>query len=378
LKKTRGIVRLATGSGKTVLAIALAQTLGVRTLFVVNNKTLLKDTIKQFKAKANIDAGNIGDSEWNPRQVTVATIQTLSRRISDKETLTFLGNQEFVIFDEVQHSSSTYQKVSKALKNAYWRLGLSATVMMGTKEEKLKSMAMTGPMIYDVKMKKMVDDEQLAKPTAIFIEIPSFDSDPRWDLMEFDELYSEGIVRNEFRNMALAHAIIEMRTRGYGSLVLVEKLNHGENILALMDEHRENWNVQYISGKDSAEIRDQAKTDLQSTKLDVLITSRIFNEGVDIPLLESVVVAAGYKKEGLTYQRYGRGVRKTKLKTHTIIIDCYDTFSDKLRQHSEERLAVCRKSKAFDIYVVKFNEVSKTLDEVFEKRRTHVTARNET
>jgi superfamily II DNA or RNA helicase len=280
-----------------------------------------------------------------------------------------LLSREFVIFNEVHHASKSYHKVSRVLKNAYWRLGVSATVLMGNKEKKLNSMALTGPLLLDVKLDKLVKSKHLAKPTAIFIEIPMQSEDVQLEYAEsWGELYFQGIVYNEVRNYILAHALIAMKNRGCSSLALVERIEHGHNIVNIMEEHRKGWNVQYVSGEHDSKTRDKAILDIQNKALDVLVTSRIFNEDIDIPLLESVINCAGYKDEGLTYQRTGRGIRKTDTKDYTIYIDCYDMFNLKLLEHSEKRLKLCKKSKAFDIEVVKWESLEEVLDHVFERR----------
>src|SRR5208283_302544 len=186
---------------------------------------------------------------------------------------------QFVIFDEIQHASTTYQKVSSALKNAYWRLGLSATALMGGKENKLKSMAITGPLIFDLKLASLVKTKHLAKPTAIFIEMPLQSEDLQLDYLEtWDELYSQGIVHNEVRNYIIAHILISMKNRGCSSLALVERLDHGHNIVDIMEEHRKGWRIEYVSGEHDSDKREEVKADLQAGILDVLVTSRIFNE----------------------------------------------------------------------------------------------------
>jgi len=367
LEKKRGIIRLSTGSGKTVLAIGLTQILNCKTLFVAHTKDLVRQAQVQYKAKANIDTGFIGNSEWNPKEVTVATIQTLSRRLNEKYVQEFLARVEFVVWDEGHHASKTYQEVSRALRNAYYRLSLSATVGMGDKQEKLQAMALSGPLIYDVKMEKLVENKQLAKPTAIFVRIPHMPGDPPWELMNFQEQYEQGIMYNEFRNMVLAQAAMEMKEHGYSSLILVEKLIHGKSIIKNLKDYK--YKIAYVSGKDSADTRDDAALDLQSGELDVLITSRIFNEGRDLPNLQSVIVASGYKAAGLTLQRAGRGVRKTPIKDTTTIIDCYDEFAPKLLRHSEARLNTLRKNKAFDVEVIEWTDLEKVLEELMEKRR---------
>lgn len=370
LLKERGIIRVSMGGGKTMIAMALTQILGLKTLFVVGAKDLVRQTIRSYKDNAGIEAGKIGDGSWDLRDVTVSTIQTLSRKINEKETQQFLLSREFVIWDETQHASDTYQNVSRKLKRAYYRVGFSATVGMGEKEERLKSMALSGPLIYDVKMKRLVDNKQLARPTIIFLRIPRMAGDPRWDLMDFSEQYEKGIVYNEFRNTILAYAIYEMRKRGYGSLTLIEKLDQGYAITGILKQYMKQWNAKYISGKDSADIRDQAVIDLERGDLDILVTSRIFNEGRDIPMLESVVVAAGYRAAGLTFQRYGRGARKTPVKDDFTVIDCYDEFAPKLKEHSDDRLAVVKKNKAFDVLLIEWEDLPKTLDMLFRERQS--------
>jgi superfamily II DNA or RNA helicase len=355
LQHERGIVRLSTRSGKTVVAIAATQALGMPTLFVVQSKDLLKQTHHEYKNKMGIEPGMMGDNVWEPRNnVTVATVQTLSRslgsKVKQKETKEFLEGIGFVIFDEVHHASKTYQVVSRALKNARYRLGLSATALIASKENKLQSMSLTGPLIFEVKMETLVEQKHIAKPTIFFLDYRC--EDVYGD--EYSEVYDEGIVYNDERNMVIAITAMKQLRRGKSSLILVEKREHGEIILDLLKDKAK---VKYIHGDHTSNQRGEVSIDFQAGVLDILITSRIFNEGKDIPFLESVIVASGRKSPIETYQKMGRGITKTADKDETEVFDFIDKSHRMLYNHSLQRMKLCEKNKAFTVKKLRWEEV---------------------
>jgi superfamily II DNA or RNA helicase len=369
IEKERGTCRLSTGAGKTVIGMALTQRIGLTTLFLVHTKTLLHQTAKKFKSSLRIsNVGIIGDDIWEPATgITVALVDTLYSRIKNQETLKFLAKQEVMIVDEVQHASKKYKTVEKQCKRARYRIGLSATAFMNKdKKRTLDICAITGPLIFEVEMDTLVKNKRLAKPHAFFIEIP--DDGNCWELLDWPNLYDEGIVNYPLRNMIFAYVAYTMRSRGYNSLALVERLQHGENLKNEILKLDSNINIRYITGEEkSQQAREDAISDIQTGVLDTLITSRIFNEGVDMPMLESVIVCAGFKDVGLTYQRYGRGVRRKGDKKEAFIFDGYDQFSFKLRGHSDERLSMCMKNKAFHVEKISFDDIDSVLDHYLTK-----------
>jgi superfamily II DNA or RNA helicase len=342
-KYKRGICKLSTRSGKTVIGIACTQILAVPTLFVVHTKDLLHQTVREYQEKAHIDPGVIGEGTWSPSRVTVATIQSLGRALSSNPdaAIDFLESREFVIFDEVHRASETYQKVAYHLKSARYRLGLSATALISGKENKLASMAITGPLIYEVRMKELVDVGRIAKPKIYFVEI----ADQIWG-EDWNMIYENGVVNHEERNMAIALIASRMYRKGMPSLILVEKLDHGKNI---MNHIGDRIPVEYVSGSASSKKRADAILRLQAGDIGALISTRIFNEGIDIPYLESVIVASGYKSAIQSYQKYGRGITKVEKKDKTVIFDFFDMSHDLLWSHSEDRMSLCRRDEAFDV-----------------------------
>lgn len=143
LKWKRGICEISTRAGKTAIGVACTQRLNLKTLFLVPTKDLLDQTKTEFKKMAGIDVGLIGDSKFDPKQVTVAIINTFNSRLKIKneaqqECVEYLNSIQFLIIDEVHGISRMHTNVAKYLKNCLYRLGLSATVKVGERKRNLK------------------------------------------------------------------------------------------------------------------------------------------------------------------------------------------------------------------------------------------------
>lgn len=118
---------MPTGKGKTILAIAIAAKLGVRTLVVVHKNDLIKVWLEDIALSLEMPAGLIQGKTRNIDSITIATVQTLnSMRKNGKFTDEFLNMFGFIIVDEAHHCpASTYDVIDDF--HAKYRLGLTAT-----------------------------------------------------------------------------------------------------------------------------------------------------------------------------------------------------------------------------------------------------------
>lgn len=104
----RGIIKLPTRSGKTVVAAAIISRLGARTLFITPSTLLLYQSQESLQRNLGVPVGIVGDGKWDPREVTVASVQTLvSRRgastradPSSPEFLQLLSSVDLIVSDE--------------------------------------------------------------------------------------------------------------------------------------------------------------------------------------------------------------------------------------------------------------------------------------
>lgn len=350
----RGIIKLATRSGKTVVAIACAQSLHKKTLFIVNSKSLLDQAYQEFSSKLNIPIGIIGDGKCEIENTTIGTIQTLYSyyKKQDLKTLSYLKEVEFLIFDEVHHSSDSYLKISAFATNAYYRLGLSATPCMSNEENTFKTLAITGPIIYTIDMGKLVEDKRIVKPHVKFIEYHQGKQETKFT--DWTTLHWDYIVHNKIRNMIILLLSIKESKKNKSILILVERREHGKLLEKLISTKLP---CKFIEGLHTIENRINFLEALESKKIKALITTKIFNEGKDIPFLDTVIIASGGKSAVTQTQRYGRPMTAHKLKDKAVIYDFIDGNHVILHKHSQKRLKLVQSNSAFDVETIKFEDI---------------------
>ncbi len=369
VEATRGYCNLMMRSGKTVIGVATTQYLNCNTLFVVNTKDLLEQTVNEYHTAGNIEAGIIGDGNFSPSVITVGMVQSLSRKIKnqDENILDFLKSIELLIFDECHSSSDSYQIVSRACRNAFYRFGLSATVSLVDRTTRMFTEAMTGPLVYTVSTSRLVEDKKVAKPKAFFLSCNI--ATPKPELIPtdggiFEEFwrvyYQAAIVENQDRNYLIALLVKKLVEKGYHPLVLVESIAHGENLLKILKSRF--FDTIFVSGKDNKELRAKTLAEIQEKRLQCLIATKIFSQGVNIPKLSAIINAGGLKSKSWTFQKFGRSLTAIEGKSVGLIFDFMDKDSWKLEQHSWQRFNLCKNDPAFDVFLGNIDKLEKLLD----------------
>src|SRR5690606_31261885 len=79
LADRRGIIEIATGGGKTLIAAHLVREIARPALFLVHTRDLMYQTIRVFERELGIPIGRAGDGQIDLKSVTVATVQTCAR-----------------------------------------------------------------------------------------------------------------------------------------------------------------------------------------------------------------------------------------------------------------------------------------------------------
>ena len=128
LKKNHGIIVLPTGKGKSILGMYIASCLKARTLVLVHKNDLVEGWRKDAKLCFGDDfkVGLIKSKVRDIRELTVATVQTLSR-MTEEELTSYLDMFDLVIQDECHRSPApTFSLVDRF--NARHKLGLTATL----------------------------------------------------------------------------------------------------------------------------------------------------------------------------------------------------------------------------------------------------------
>lgn len=124
----KNIIQLPTGKGKSILALHIAQKLGQKTLILVHKDDLVVGWKKDIELcfGKDIEVGLIkAKSRKVGRQITIATVQTLSR-MSEEELSNYVNEFGLVVQDECHHIGLNIFNIIDKFNSKY-KLGLSAT-----------------------------------------------------------------------------------------------------------------------------------------------------------------------------------------------------------------------------------------------------------
>lgn len=328
--KTNGILWCPTGSGKTEIAIGLTRAMPCKWLFLVHRSSLMEQAAERFEKRSNERAGRVGDGIWEPcDKFTVATFQTLYARLASPEAKELLASAQGIMIDEAHTlPADSFWRVAMQTASAYWRIGLSGTPLARGDRRSLLTIAATGPVIYRIRPEVLIEAGVLARPKIRLATVAQTSLRPTWQ-----GVYGECVVRSVPRNKAILMAV---RRATKPCLVFVKEIAHGKALVKMLQQA--GILCKFVWGSDSTEARRQAVTQLVRGDIEVLVCSVIFQEGVDIPSLQSVVIASGGKSVIAALQRIGRGMRKAEGKTEFEVFDFADRGNKWLERHTRERL----------------------------------------
>lgn len=345
----QGILKLATNAGKTECACAITKHLGVKTMFVVSTKELLYQAKARYEKRLGLnegDVGLIGDGHFAPgKWITIATVGTLKSRINKPECQEFLASVELLFLDECHHAGSEIWYTVSVLCPAYYRYGLSGTPLDRTDGANLRLIAATGEIIYEVTNKFLVDRGISAKAEIIWDKVTTPVLKKR---IAYPTAYKQGVVENPDLVKKIVEWTLIFHEMKLSTLILVEEISQGR----ILDDSI--WNNdagvfvphEFINGEEDTGTRQRALDDFANRNLPVLIASTILDEGVDVPTIDTLILAGSRKSRIRTMQRLGRGLRGQKL----IVVE-FSNFTNKyLLKHSLERYEDYKKEDCFPLH----------------------------
>lgn len=317
--RTRALAVLATGLGKTYLSAFFAGDF-TRVLFLAHQKELLVQAERSFQ-KVN-PAWQTGFYIGSDRTVTetteivFASVQTLAQ----KRHLDRFATDQFdlIIVDEFHHAAATsYRKIIDHFTPRFL-LGLTATPDR-----------MDGADVY-----------------AICHHNVAFQ-------MHFTAAIAEGFL-TPFHYYGIHDTIDYSQIRRIGRTYDASELEHrqldrevADNIHHSWEKHRQTKTIGFCSSINQAEylaqvFRDKGTTAFALTgqttnrakymqafeqgEIDVLFTVDLFNEGVDIPKVDTLLFCRPTESIAIYTQQIGRGLRLAQDKSHCVIIDLIGNY----------------------------------------------------
>lgn len=342
----RGILALATSAGKTECAIAIACHISGLCVWMVHRKDLLHQTAERILLRTGEHAVKIGDGAWGEILPTTKFVVMMPQTV--RQDVHFFADQaknaNLIVYDEIHRSSAAadWYRLGQ-LVPAYYRCGLSGTPDTGDPVRDLRIIAAAGPILMRIKAGELADMGFCARAKIIYHKAGFDRVPPDLDYMMIRRLLIE---ENPYRNAMICQLVLESAAVGKRSLVICDTVRHARMIKEILNG--ENIRVELLTGRHSGLVRSQAKKEMRSGALEAIVASPIFDEGIDLPELEVVILAAGGKSAVKMVQRIGRALRKSPGKTEATIHDFFDMGSSYMTRHSMARMMAAKK-EGFEI-----------------------------
>ena len=350
LKYRRGIIQAPVRAGKTAIAAALIKKIGhYPTWLVTYGKDLVHQTKKDLEYHLQVPVGVFSEGKYTHGDVMVTSYQAITRAISaaknkkesklkketkqrNKKLLKLIQKAKVFIFDECHHALAPQNyKLLTELQAAGYVVGLSGTPKPDNTHY-LELEAAIGAIIFKVKYETLIKHGRIAQPMITLYKLPY-----RWyttGLQEFADVYENNIVQNIYRNKFIADVVKHLYNSKKTAFVMIRKLDHGPILRALIP------GSVFVQGKISSAIRAELYQSLQNKNIHCII-STVGKEGLNIPKLDAVVNAEGYKSSVTTMQKM-RSLTAAEGKKYGIVIDFMDRGKF-LSDHSKKREKLYKK-----------------------------------
>ena len=343
----RGIFALATASGKTSLAVALAESYKLNTLFLVDNRELLNQAKEAFTKYGTRSVGIIGGGVFMPSDITIATIQTLYRRLRNfkhkYDVTNYLKSIDMFFADEAHKSpAKTWRDVILHMPNAYYRYGLSGTPIIPNDVRNMYLIGLTGPIIHKVGNKELIDKGISSK---VDLNIIHYECAKHTSNLDYSSLYKEGIVNNKIRNDIIINLVCYyLEQTDKSILVTVRSIDHG--VLLQRKLKIRGHEVQFAcADRMNSQERDNAYNVFKNKQERAMIASMIYKEGIDIAAIDVLLFASGEKSVVTVLQILGRGLRIRPDKDKLTFYDFHDRGHYIFANHSRNRLKIYKKEE---------------------------------
>ncbi len=309
----KGLLISATGTGKTYLsAFDVRNANPKRVLFIAHRKTILqkaKETYENILRDKKIVI--YGEEDIDEADVVFAMIQTLSK---ENHMTKFSPDYfDYIVIDEVHHGGAkSYQSVLNYFIPKFL-LGMTATPERGDNFDIYK--LFDNNIAYEIRLHDALKEELLSPFHYFGISDIEIDGELINEKSGIKKLTADARVK---------HIIEKSRFYGYSGdkihgLIFVSRIDEA----LLLEEKFQERGVKAIAltGDDSDEKRERSITQLENGEIEYIITVDIFNEGVDIPCVNQVILLRPTESSIVYIQQLGRGLRKYPDKEYVVILD---------------------------------------------------------
>ena len=359
----RGVAAMPTGSGKTILAVAAIHRLRRPTLVLVPTIDLLTQWAQTLERFFRCRAGMLGGGS---HEILPLTVSTYDSALLNME---FIGNKfAFLVADECHHLPGAETRLAAAMCIAPYRMGLSATPELPEdRAEILKDLI--GPTVIEVSIAEL-EGRSLSPYRVVTLRVPL---DPQEEMLYRQKraVYTAFLRRNHLtfssggdwsrflqlcartaEGKQVMRAFLEQRRIARGGRAKLRTVwelanrHQGERMLIFTADNATAYELgrlffwPVLTHHTKAAERKEFLEKFRTGEYPVLVTSKVLNEGVDVPAAAVGVILSGSGSVREHVQRLGRILRPAPGKDQAVL---YELIS---ADTSEENVSRRRRNHA--------------------------------
>lgn len=326
--ENRALIISATGTGKTILAGLAARNFDPeRVLFVAHTAQILRKAATEFQRVFQSDSSEtgffIGQQREIDRRFTFATVQSLSRI----ENLADISPKQFdyIIVDEVHRSGAeSYRRIINHFRPDFL-IGLTAT------PERTDGFNVYELFDHNVPFEIRLGDALESRMLVPFDYYGVSD----YESMNGYTISDESTVAEKVARERVEHLVKVLEDYSFPSgtkgLIFCSSNKEAAHLSQELNQYTlygKRLRTVALSGADSIQHREDTVDKLQAGELDFIITVDIFNEGIDIPDVNVIMMLRSTQSAIIFTQQLGRGLRKAKSKETLRVIDVIGNYSN--------------------------------------------------
>lgn len=342
-----GVFEIGTGGGKSIIMAGLCRMNQGRSLIIVDSIDLMrqmKDTLTGVM-KPHQTIGTVGAGTNNWQNVTVGIINS----IAQEKHATQVADQSYVIIDECHLSAcKRFAGLTERLSSAKSLHGFTGTFTRSNPDEMTLLKAITGDVIYRRKSSDMIVDGVIPSAEITMVRHPN------------KYKTREAIMLDRDRNMIGAMYATSQAYSNLAGMIFTTRVKHAKYIkdLIINDLGFDANRIAVCTGETSKTDRKLALQRLGNKDIDILVATKIFEKGIDVPSMDYAVNLKGELTQVGCLQSLGRILRGTGVKQ---FIDIYDTSPKRFRLAAERRAMLYNMQWAMNVNTVDISEFSKDL-----------------
>lgn len=317
-----GVLYAGTGTGKTVCACELTRLLGKTVTILCPTTIIQQQFVAEFRKWFGYEVGVVGNGKKDVKPITVAMWQSLS---ADKDLADRLAAQtSILIADEVHTAISDERRKILELFKPSRIYGLSGSPRRSKDDGRTEAIFFYfGGIIAKHEMTQVTPDVEIIR-TGVNIPVDDY------------PIMVDSLVSNASRNTLIAGLASGEMMSGKKVLVLLKRREHCSNIMALLPQTDLVW----YADSDNKD-RNDVLMAMRAGERDFCVlvgTFSLLGAGLDLPMLDVLIIGGDLKSDVLTQQGSGRVLRLFEGKESAKIYDLYDNKNPIFKRQFYERL----------------------------------------